>query len=304
MNTSKQIKEYIKACEHMIKFFNKMLDGQVSGVASGMAAPAQERLSELTELRMEVKSPNWPEAEPWEESPELFISQTIKELVRESVEDKTVLDFGSHDPNFSRAIKVNFGAKHVVSYDVNACQGINTGESEKNLLYTENFKLVKQWAPFDVIILNDIIDHLEKPVHWLSQLNSLTNKGKIYARCHPMTSRNGTHLSEQINKAFLHLVFSEKELSTLGISSRTTRKILDGSATYKKMFDEAGLRVVSEDIKKRDVEMFFLQNEKIVRRMSNSLGLSQKDSSRLLSIIETNYIDYELKPREHQKLGV
>ena len=300
MNTSKQLREYIKACEHMIKFFNKMLNGQVSG----LAAPAQERLSELTELRMEVRSPNWPEAEPWEESPELFISQTIKELVRESVEDKTVLDFGSHDPNFPRAIKINFGAKHVVSYDVNACQGINTSDTEKNLLYTENFKLVKQWAPFDVIILNDIIDHMEKPVHWLSQLGSLTNKGKIYARCHPMTSRNGTHLSEQINKAFLHLVFSEKELSTLGVSSRTTRKILDGSATYRKMFDEAGLKVVSEDIKKRDVEMFFLQNEKIAKRMSNSLGLSQKDSSNLLGVIETNYIDYELKPKDNQKLGV
>lgn len=292
MNTSKQIKEYIKACEHMIKFFNKMLNGQVSG----LAAPAQDRLSELTELRMEVKGSSWPEAEPWEEHPELFISQTIKELVRESVEDKTVLDFGSYDPNFSRIMKKNFGAKQVVSYDVNACQGINTSETEKNLLYTENFKLVKQWAPFDVIVLNDIIDHLDKPVHWLSQLGSLANKGvgKIYARCHPMTSRNGTHISEQMNKAFLHLIFSERELATLGVSSRTTRKILDGPATYRKMFEESGLKVVSEDIKKKDVEMFFLQNEKIVKRINNSLGLSENDSFRLLNIIETNYIDYEL----------
>jgi hypothetical protein len=142
------------------------------------------------------------------------------------------------------------------------------------------------------VVINDIIDHLEKPVYWLKQLADLINpdSGRIFIRCHPYTSKNGTHLGEQMNKAFLHLVFSDDELATLGITNKYTMKILDFSNSYQRFFEEAGLKIVRENIKKCSVDSIFLTDSRITGRIKKNVDIQDN----ITNFLEVDYIDYEL----------
>ena len=41
----------------------------------------------------------------------------------------------------------------------------------------------------------------------------MEENSRLFVRFHPYTSRNGTHLGNQINKAYIHLIFSDDELA-------------------------------------------------------------------------------------------
>jgi hypothetical protein len=66
----------------------------------------------------------------------------------------------------------------------------------------------------------------------------LADKGRIYVRCHPFTSRHATHLYQQCNKAFLHLLTTEEERSELGLKSMTHHQ---EAIRYEDEFSSAGL---------------------------------------------------------------
>jgi len=62
---------------------------------------------------------------------------------------------------------------------------------------------------YDFILINDVLDHAADPLDMLEQVNKIRNpETKIVVRCHPWTSRHGTHVYKQMNKAFLHLIFN------------------------------------------------------------------------------------------------
>jgi hypothetical protein len=90
--------------------------------------------------------------------------------------------------------------------------------------------------------------------------------------------------------AFLHLVFSDDELATLGITNRYTRKILDLNSSYQRFFEEAGLKVVREEIKKCPVDSIFLTDSRITSRIKKNLDIQDN----IINFLEVEYIDYEL----------
>ena len=194
--------------------------------------------------------------------------------------------------DFVNWIEMN-GLPDVVSFDHDLCHKIDESLHDPNIISTDNFRIVEQFAPYDYIIINDVLDHLDKPVFWLKRLTPLLNKtnSRMFVRCHPWTSRNGTHLSHQMNKAYLHLLLSDDELGTLGIKNKFTRKITDGLESYKRFFEESSLKILTHRIYTKSLDVEFMKNAIIVQRFKNNTHLEKS----LYETLEIEYIDFELK---------
>jgi len=283
MSNTQQIREYIRACEHMMKFFNSML-------SKGDYSPNDEdKLKELTELRFQIRKDDWPKAIDDKESDP---SHDFLGSLSIPIKNQSVLEFGGCDYNLGVSLKKDYDAEKVVSYDIELCRYKKTMLHNSSVVYTDNFKLVQQKGNYNIILVNDIIDHVENSNYWLHHLCDLIDKdtGRIFIRCHPYTSKNGTHIGEQTNKAFLHLIFNDNELATLGVTNKFTRKTIDSTKSYRKLFEECGLKIVKEVIKKEVVESMFLTDSRITERIKNSLGIQEN----LIDFLEIKYIDYEL----------
>jgi len=290
MENREQIKQYIKACEHMIKFFTKLIENTPSGYR---AISKDDRLKELTELRYEIKKAEWPEAENLTIQHHQKILKTMGELISVPIRNKSILDFGSCHTDLAKIAKNKFEAKTVVVFDCDLCQKYETNLTDPSIVSTDNFRIVEQSAPYDIIVINDVLDHTEKPVYWLKRLNQLLvkNTGRLFVRVHPWTSRNGTHLSEQINKAYLHLIFSDDELATLGVTNKFTRKIIDDVESYKRYFEESSLKMLNHKIYKKSIDLALLQNKVVIERIKNNTNIQDN----LFEKLEIEFIDFELK---------
>ena len=119
-------------------------------------------------------------------------------------------------------------------------------------------------------------------------------------RCHPWSSRHGTHLYKQINKAFLHLVFTDDEIFAMGLKEQFAHKVLDPLSFYRDLIKQSGLKTIKEDITTSPVEIFFTQNEEIMRRIKEKWKTSSdpelKDGSKFpRDILEIEFVDYWLE---------
>lgn len=287
MSDNKQIKEYIRACEHMMKFFNKLLN---QNIKSAVGSDNHDKLAELTDLRVLAKTKNWPIAIDEKISVIEHLRKFV-ETISVSLKGKNVLEFGCCDSELAAILKNECGAKKVVSYDLELCKFRQNTISDQGVIYTDNFRIVQQNSTYDIIVINDVLDHIEKPVYWLKQLNPLMiENSRIFIRFHPFTSRNGTHLADQMNKAYMHLVFSDDELATFGIANKFTRKITDLQVSYERFIEESGFKILNQNIKKTPVEILFSTDDRIANRIRRNL---QTDKN-INDIIEIEYIDYEL----------
>jgi len=74
-------------------------------------------------------------------------------------------------------------------------------------------------------------------------------------------SRHGAHLYKQLNKAWVHLIFTEEELAKMGVKMEFVRKYFTPINEQNSWFKNAGLTVVSSDIIKTAIEPFFRRPE-------------------------------------------
>jgi len=164
------------------------------------------------------------------------------------------LDFGCGEGHTIITPKNN--AKVKVGYDI-----IKPKLKEANGgILTNDLNIVNKLAPFDQILIYDVLDHCKNPTEVLKKAKELLSaKGIIYLQCHPWISRHGAHQYRKLNKAFIHLVFSEQELKeqfdfVLEDSLRVTNLTL-----YEKWISESKLKVISKNIEKQDVERAFFK---------------------------------------------
>lgn len=242
--------------------------------------------NDFDELKNILYSEEWPEAvldfqivdDENEEEKMDRAEGIIDILVEEELENKKFLDFGCGEGHMAKYASKE--ATISVGYDLikSKKSKLKWESLQEKMLLTTNFKKVQEQAPYDIILIYDVLDHTEDPVAVLNQAKSLLSEnGKIYLRTHPWCGRHGGHLYRQLNKAFVHVVFSDKELKKLGLNyeektNKVTRPILDYELTYIK---ESELKIKSKDIEEQDVENFFKNNKLVSDRLKKAIDLEE-----------------------------
>ena len=199
----------------------------------------------------------------------------IEIYIDELIEQKSFLDFGCGEGHVAEsALEKN--PKVSVGYDIKS-ENFNKKIIEKNpTLLTSNWDDVAK-NKYDVILMYDVFDHLENEttVNTMTKIKSvLAPNGKIYARMHPFISRHSNHYYHTLNKAFLHLVFTDYELEKLtGVKpENSTQKIFYPVATYNDVFKKANLTILSQNIIENYVDKYFFDNKiiknKILKRFN------------------------------------
>lgn len=219
------------------------------------------------------------------------------------LENLKFLDFGcgeGHVVNRSRSQK----PKMAVGYDIKKTDKWETWEKSPNILFTNDWKEVKRFGPYNVVLMYDVLDHItgneNDVVEILKNIKaSLAINGKVYVRTHPWCSRHGTHLYHQVNKAFVHMVFTDEELKSLGYKQEEVRKVMTPLMEYSHLFNAAGLKIQSGPHAIREsVEPFFTNNQIIVDRIKNHYKNSARDDLRNGKFptgpMEHQFIDYIL----------
>lgn len=204
----------------------------------------------------------------------------IDSIISEEITDKKFLDFGCGEGHM---------AKYVSSITKNLCVGYDIKINDKskftweieenNLLLTTDIKKVMEKKSYDIILIYDVIDHVEQndPVDILIEAASLlSDGGRIYLRCHPWCGRHGGHLYRKINKAFVHIIFSNEELISLGADPEKEEKIIKvifPMDTYKDYIKKSGLKIISEHIEFQEVEGFFQKIPILSKRLRQNIKI-------------------------------
>lgn len=107
---------------------------------------------------------------------------------------------------------------------------------------------------FDVIIVYDVLDHLnseEDAIQVLLSINRIAAiDANLYVLCHPYSSRLGTHLFSE-NKAYLHLLCPEAP------GQKPTLKLPKPIRVYKSWFEKTGWDIYAARETTEQVEDFF-----------------------------------------------
>jgi len=223
----------------------------------------------------------------------------VEMIVERDLYALNILDFGCGDglvatEMFSR------GASSVIGYDI---QKHRFWRETEELTLTTDWSEVVSGAPYDFILLYDVIDHImdEEPHQILSKLKNLLAKdGIITLRCHPWIARHGAHLYTQMNRAFLHVLFTQEQLERRGLNPTPTRKVVHPIFTYNKWIEKAGLKVVKEEKIVEPVEDYFTNNEllkSIIQKHYVDSHLKEYREGRgdLSKILSFHFVDYILK---------
>lgn len=225
-----------------------------------------ENIHHLVDMLM---SPEWPEAVPPflicsdSEEDKFERAEGIIDYVSFDLKDKKICDFGCGEGHL--AIEASKVAAKSIGYDVKVT-GIHPWEVQEKYLLTTNIDMVKSHAPYDYVILYDVLDHSINPISVLKNVFDIShNETKIFVRCHSWMSRHGGHTYRTINKAWVHLVFTEEELKAMDCNPEFSFKYYTPIITQKEWFNIVNLTITESEIIKTVVEPFFRKPEIMAR---------------------------------------
>jgi 2-polyprenyl-3-methyl-5-hydroxy-6-metoxy-1,4-benzoquinol methylase len=292
----KTLQTHLKNLSDALEFFNQILNQE--NLIDDAASEQKNKLVEIHELKQLLKQDVWPMAvseelicsEQNEDDKLARAAEICKDIFKLDLEKKRILDFGCGDGHASYILATLSDAEVVVGYDINPFE--RKFEDTGNLLFTESLQDLKERGPFDIILAHDVIDHCEKPEEAISIMKELKkDNGKIYLRCHPWTSRHATHLYKALNKAYVHLIFSEDELYAMGIVPNFAAWCSNPTEYYQGIFDKNNLKIIQENKTKQPFELFFLTKPSILKRIRKNLKIEEKIPT---EILEIQFIDYLL----------
>lgn len=192
-------------------------------------------------------------------------------------------------------IAVGYDIVHYPYWD-----SVDTGKA----LFTDTWQTVVENGPYNVILLYDSIDHIEggvsKIIQTLIDIKSvLVSGGHAYVRCHPWCSKHATHLYHQLNKAYLHLVFTDLELEQLRLKSTYTQQVLHPHAHYEKLFRKAGFKMLRRGhIIQEKINPFFIETPLVAKRIkiawTNSPDNRLRNGMVFPEQISLQFVDYVL----------
>lgn len=235
---------------------------------------------------------DWPEAVPEyliadstsDEIKLLRAEGIIDSIVKTELRSKRFLDFGCGEAH-SLTYALSKGVSLAVGYDIEPFWNNNNSLTGLEAVTTD-LTIVQKKGPFDVILIYDVIDHItnESPVEVLTKIKSLlASNGVIYVRCHPWTSRHGTHLYTSYNKAYVHLIMDEDELMSLGYKGQQVIKLNNPQKSYRQWFQQAKLEIREETCEREQIDDYFRRQpklwEKIARHWENDEDISSDELS-------------------------
>lgn len=133
---------------------------------------------------------------------------------------KTVLDMGCGASGKS-LYYISIGAEKVVGVDVVEHYQAEAESFAQELGYSDRFTFLLGDAlnldladnTFDVVIMNDFVEHIYDPERALQEaLRVLKPGGRIYVNFPPYFHPTGAHLSDVIGIPWVHMLFTEKTL--------------------------------------------------------------------------------------------
>ena len=140
--------------------------------------------------------------------------------MEEIITGKDILDIGCGAAGKS-LYYVSQGAKSVTGIDVVARYEQEAAVLAKELGLSDKFRFVLGDAAklpfeeerFDTIIMNDAMEHVDKPEEVLKEcLRVLKKGGRLYVNFPPYNHPYGAHLSDVISIPWVHVLFSDKTL--------------------------------------------------------------------------------------------
>ena len=270
------IKKFESALDQMIKLMVDMkqsLRDDTDGTtvqAAAVQTTQEPDYGNFDQLKVALQSDKWPEAvnpnlicDPHSEEDKKERARGVIELmIEEDMTDLKFLDFGCGEGHCAD-ISTEYGTTTSVGYDIIESKHWGDIPQKDNLVLTKSWQSVKDNGPYNVVVLFDVIDHLKKQTgdQVLSLIKSvLADDGKIYMRCHPFTSRHATHLYHDLNKAYIHLVFTDEEIKELVPNSEffeDSTRVIAPLRTYGEFIEKAGLKTINRRDITEKVEPFF-----------------------------------------------
>lgn len=238
----------------------------------------------LDDLKKVLDSCEWPRAVPdfqiadeASEKDKTERAEGIYEMILPSLSGKKFLDFGCGEGHVA-----NYASKSAdfsVGYDtIRNPRSIFEWDNKKDkFLLTTDFSKVESEGPYDTILIYDVLDHAQDPKEVLAKAKSvLAEDGRIYVRTHPWTSRHGGHAYRKINKAFVHLVFTEEELRSMGVELEHNVKSMRPVDNFNSWLEGSGLKKSTDpELDQQQVEPFFKENPIIRKRILDNFGIEE-----------------------------
>jgi 2-polyprenyl-3-methyl-5-hydroxy-6-metoxy-1,4-benzoquinol methylase len=252
-------------------------------------------------LKKELIGDSWPVAVPSElicnaasEQDKADRANNILSMfVPRSPENLKFLDFGCGEGHVAKEAAMR-KANLSVGYDIKQQGELAWNERNDNFLLTPNFTEAKELGPYDIILMYDVLDHCDEPENLLKQVKELSKPTTtIYIRCHPWCSRHGGHLYNQMNKAWVHLIFTPEELASLGLTPpNPSQRVLFPIGTYKQYFQRVGLKFDEPDIQRTEIEDFFKTNNIVSNRLSKTFAIKNFPEWQMTQ----GFLDYVVSP--------
>lgn len=265
--------------------------------------PVLETFDDFDSLKKALESDKWPEAvnpnlicDPNSADDKIERGRGIIELmIDEDLKGLKLLDIGCGEGHCA-FLSADYDTTVSVGYDLKKYDTWDALPVKSNLHFTSDFAKVEEHGPYDIIIMFDVLDHIDRedPSQLLRRAaNLLSPNGKIYLRVHPYISRSGTHLYHDLNKAYVHLVFTPAELKEIVPESKYEEKsygVLYPLKTYQTMIEKAGLKVENRRDITEKVETFF-KIPKIAERIMKNTGMNTFPEFQM----SLHFIDYVLR---------
>lgn len=228
----------------------------------------------------------------------------LEMIIDVHMENLKFLDFGCGEGHVVNKSKKQ-NTKLSVGYDIKKSDRWDSWEKGGNVIYTTDWNIVKNSGPYNVVLMYDVIDHmisthLELQTKLKEIKSILAPNGKVYVRCHPWSSRHGTHLYRQINKAFVHMLFTDDEIKKMGYTQEKVRQIKHPATDYAALWTSCGFRATSgPHHSKSEVEPFFKNNPEVKAKIQDCYKDSIWEVLRSGAVfpeehMSSNFIDWTL----------
>lgn len=258
---------------------------------------------EMNELKSLLHSEAWPQAtfafqvtDENSDSDKQDRAEGIANVLLPPMRGKKFLDFGCGEGHLVRFVSEDAAAS--VGYDIKAAGNLSWESEGEGFLLTTDLDKVASGGPYDVVLLYDVVDHVEEDISSvIARAGSfLSDEGVMIIRCHPWSSRHGGHLYREMNKAFVHLVLTSREMESIGLCPPSSQRIIMPLEVYEHAISSSGLkkqRGPESDL--QEVEPFFWSNHLVKTRIFRSFGMDLSLAEMPKEQMAICFVDYWLK---------